>query len=449
MLLISMGGFHFGYNALITNIMSIALTDFLYKIPEENQEKEIGNLGFYFAIGTLLSSLSLGVLTKKFGRIRLLFIIEILGLVVYSLHLIKSLVLLKILRFFLGVIAGINFSLAPSICKELLPKTIGTLGGNFTWFFDVIFEFFVSFFPFIFGGNQGLFDFWRPIMAFGLLISMIRITGFLIILREVESPNFYFEKYNDPMLIKDKILKEMKIFYSEESAKIKTEKIIKHQMKMKNRKLIKKKKIGMLSLCQKHYRRRFSVITTMNILSQLTGLSFMMFFSYQLFEEINNSGAVMVIAQTAGMAIGGIIGMFAFKFKRKKSMILSYGVSAFFLFSLTLALLFDLIVVLVISMLIYITSVSFSSSVFSVYMPEVLPPFPIGVAVAFRHLMAAFIGKTSPFFLKIFGVEIMLLFFGVCCCFSCGFIACFAVESKGKSMHEVCEGFECGEKKKA
>lgn len=117
----SLGGAYFGFYIAIFNPMGDPLLKKVYKISDENYGSMDGNMNLYFSLGALFCVLLSGPVSDKIGRHTVVFIGEILALITYYGYTVKNIYILQIVRFFGGIIAGINTATAQLYIKELMP----------------------------------------------------------------------------------------------------------------------------------------------------------------------------------------------------------------------------------------------------------------------------------------------------------------------------------------
>ena len=99
-----------------------------------------------------------GKLVKRFGGVKLMFMLEGLSILVAVLHLIKSFGLLLVLRVLTGVAGGISLGVIPPLLHDFFSAEKASLGGILCYIVVMVFITLAALMNNIFGGVQGLAD---------------------------------------------------------------------------------------------------------------------------------------------------------------------------------------------------------------------------------------------------------------------------------------------------
>ena len=148
----------------------------------------------------------------------------------------------------------------------------------------------------------------------------------------------------------------------------------------------------------KEYRWRVFVSITLNILQQLTGINYFIFFSVKTFDEINNTGLLMFFISTNSMLLAYFPGKyFGDKYGRKWNMLVG---NIFLSVNVVLLAIFTYIEwypIYWLPLLVYVNAFSWGiGGSLLAYMGEILPPVGAMFGFAVQWFMAAVVGKVSP-----------------------------------------------------
>ena len=151
-----LSNYYFGYYLVIANVLAPALTESVFEIDENNQEKVTGNFGFLFALGCIISNLLAGFLTKNIGRVKLILLMELCKIICAFLYRIENLPIFLTIRVFLGILGGIGLGLVPLLCSEMLPMRLRAYGGTSSFTLITVFQIVASLQNPLLGGKEGL-----------------------------------------------------------------------------------------------------------------------------------------------------------------------------------------------------------------------------------------------------------------------------------------------------
>lgn len=444
MLTVSLGGFHFGYyTVIITNILSEPLTKGVFKLEKSEGYQLMSNIGVCFSVGCLIASIFTGSLTKRIGRVHSLVLFDVISIFVYFLMAVENSFQLQAMVVLSGFIAGLNYSVIPSLSTEMLPDRIATMGGAASFLFFVVSMFIPSLFRPLFGGYDNLLNNWKLLVSMGGFIALLRLVCLTCLLHGHDSPSYYLQniKNNDRRLMK-KIYHELTCFYERDCSKKKAEFLVKQQKELDG---VQKKKKGYFYVFKKQFRSRFFFALFINLFSQLTGVTFLSFYSFQLFEEINGTGTLMTIILNGGKIIAAAICLRIAKFPRKSLLSISYFLTSFFMLIVIISLYNELIWLLGIALFLYVIAVSMVFSVLGVYIAEILDPYPIGLVYCFKFIIVAGINFLLPVISE--GGGFMYAFWAFMISSAVGgvYVYFYCHETKGKTRIEIVNEF-LGEK---
>lgn len=187
----------------------------------------------------------------------------------------------------------------------------------------------------------------------------------------------------------------------------------------------------------------------LNLFSQFTGVTFLSFYSFQLFEAINGTGTLMTIILNGGKIIAAAICLQIARFPRKSLMYMSYFGTSFFLIIVIISLYNELIWLMGIALFFYVISTSIQFSILGVYSAEILDPYPIGLAYCFKFLIVAGVNKLLPIISE--GGGFLYAFWGFMISSAIGgvYVYTYCKETKGLTRLEIVKEFlDKGKKKK-
>ena len=404
MLTLVLSNFYFGYFIMIGGVLSPALTELVYEIPEDDRNQVAGNFGFFLAVGCIFSSMLSGVLTRYIGRVKLIIVLEICRIICCLIYRIEDLNVFYSMRFASGFLGGLGLGLVPLIVNEMIPTDLTGYGGSLS-FTLIAFGLFIGSLQSTFlGGKEGLEEHWKNVLTWPIILSVIVIILVLLTMFGMESPNYYYERYAGKSdVLKEKVLAYARRFYTESSADQFTNDFIAEKKRI--REASKGKSITFKSLFGPKYRKQFALGCSLNILQQLTGINFLMFFATQLFDEISGNGATMTLVFGVGLFIGASCSILVINRGRKPGMLYSTMVLVFSLIILAVGINLEIAFVAGIGMFLYVWSFCLGfASIFSVYVVEILPPLGSGLAFSSQWVAAAIIGLIGAPMLDLIGI---------------------------------------------
>lgn len=148
-----------------------------------------------FSIGCFVGLIFEGWLTVKVGRIRLIYVLEVLNIVHALLYRIQILNVLLFLRLTTGLVAGISTAFIPVLCHDMFPADKASYGGTFAYFFLVAFIVFAYFQDMIFGGVEGLKTHAATVLSLPIYFGVVRLICMSLYLVKLESPHYWIEVF--------------------------------------------------------------------------------------------------------------------------------------------------------------------------------------------------------------------------------------------------------------
>ena len=187
---------------------------------------------------------------------------------------------MMIARIISGFVSSVGAVIGAVTLKEMMPERCFNTGGVSGYLFLVVtreLAWLTS--PLFHNNKENIANNWRLILACPIVLSVPRIV--LLVANfgfgRVEPPNFWYEKYRDlkdQMGLKEKLETCYNQFYTEQSVEFIVNSAISEFNATKN--LWRPNCLSMLS---NRYRRRLMHVICLNVMQQLTGINFLIFFS--------------------------------------------------------------------------------------------------------------------------------------------------------------------------
>ena len=243
-----------------------------------------------------------------------------------------------------------------------------------------------------------------------------------------------------PPVVREKLEFWFSRVYVEEDVQPKIEQTLRDFLKIQE-----KQSPNFKAILSKQYGFRFFVACAVNILSQLSGINFLIFYSTSIFDKISGNGAFMSLVIAVSNICGAVVGLFTIeKFGRRFN--LMYG-------SLVMAICFGILVtgitlsskiMTTLSVVCYMICFAVSlGGTMPIFVAEIIPAVGVGISASVQWLTAALIGKLVP--LVPFGPRITLSFFIFCLIFTALFANYACIETKGLTEREVEEVYKGGQ----
>ena len=447
MMVLVFSNYYFGYYLMVGGVLAPTLTELVYELPEEERNQVAGNFGFFLSVGCIFSNMFSGMLTRYIGRVKLIIVLEICRIICSLIYRIENLYVFYAMRFASGFLGSFGLALVPLIINEMIPSNLTGYGGCLAFTMITLFLIVGSIQSPLLGGKEGLQEHWQNVLTWPIALSIVSIVLVLLTMFGMESPNYYYEHYADKEnVLKEKILAYAKRFYTDKSAEQYTNDFIAEKKRI--REASKGKKITLKSMFGPKYRKQFLLGCALNMLQQLTGINFMMFFATQLFDEISGNGAFMTIVLAVGMFVGSLTSVFVVNGGRRTGMLYSTMLLVISHIILVFAISYEIALLASIGMFMFVWSFSLGfASIFAVYIVEILPPVGVGLAFSTQWVTSAIIGLAGAPMLDLVGVEVIIIVFIVCSVISCLIFWLVCKETSGKTEEEIRYAFT-GEKAK-
>lgn len=266
-----------------------------------------------------------GPLSNTIGRVRWLIVLEAIGITLGYAYTIKSRMVLYIARALSGVISGSNSAIGLVAISEMFPGSISGFSGLFLYIVLTGFILLTSFFrPFLGNDDQKLADHWQLIMALPSAIGIIRLVCLLVFFKggAFESPGYFFANArgeSGAVELRNKLRDWFSQVYQPSCVDSKTDDAIEDF-----RKAQQKDEPTLVAMCTSTYRYRFITCCVLNVLQQLSGINFLIFFSTKIFDKLSGNGSTVTVVIGVSNVLGGVLGSFTIgKFGRKFN--LMYG----------------------------------------------------------------------------------------------------------------------------
>ena len=446
---LALGGYYFGYYIGITNPMADPLTTY-YNIDKDSITGFKGNINSFFSLGAMVSVFLVGPLSNIIGRVRVLILAEVIGIITSYLYTIKSVPLLLTLRAVGGVITGINSGVGPVALSEMFPGPITGFGGLFLYFSITSFILLGWISAPICGNSQAcLVKNVKIIFAWPGAVGILRLILLMVLFKfgALESPGFYLNKIKPgktpPQEVASKT-ESIKGWYATVYAEQDVDQVVAKTLE-EHEEASSKVQPGFVTMFSANYRFRLITAVLMNIFQQLSGVNFLIFYSTQLFNTISGNGPFMSLVIAGANICGAIVGLFTIeRLGRRFNMM--YG-------ALLQCICFILLIVgsklvdtnKTISSIISTASVCFYMIGFAVglggtmpiFCAEIIPAVGVGIAASMQWLTGAGIGQLVPIFLKQFGPDALIGFFAACLVVTFFFSNFACVETKGMDEQDV------------
>ena len=442
-----------GYNDVIGNVIAIPMTKHIYKLSKEEQLQMTGNFYVSLSVGAVLACMSVSVFANLIGRTRSLLLIEAAKTLACVVMNIKNLKVFMGMMMVSGFLAGVQGSIVMILMRELFPPKISDKSGFLFYITASSFATVAGYLGVAFGSEEKLAENWRVAISWPALVSLMSFSGVLFLLGCNESPQFYVETEKDFKKLTAKMFGTMSKIYNKESAlkfidyklfevRKKLNFLMKQMMESKRKlsegKIVDKK--DWRALFTRRYLTQIVLGTALSMLKELAGVSIILYFSTQFFDDIfeDGKGAGITLILSIGYFVGALLSYFSIILGRRSGWLLTS-------IAHSLALLGMIVGVIQVSWWIvavsgFIYTVSYTpglGSILRLYLVEILPPSGIAVASTLKWVLLAWLCAVVPTAQIEYGVLTILefhFFFSVVVCiviFSCVF------ETDGLSNEEI------------
>ena len=324
-MVLAFGGYYFGYEVGIMNPMASPLGKIVYGLDDKQYPDFEANVNSYFTIGALIAVGLAGPISNTVGRIRWLIALEVFGIALGYVYTMKSLTLLYLARAVSGIISGSNSALGLVAISEMFPGSIAGFSGLFLYIVLTGFILLTSFFkPFLDNSDEKLAEHWKFIMILPSFVGAVRLVCLLVFFKfgAYESPGYFFASLrgeSGAVELREKLYDWFSQVYQPSVVDQKTDDAI-----ADFRKAQQKDEPTLAAMFSSSYRYKFLTCCVINIMQQLSGINFLIFFSTKIFDELSGNGSTVTVVIGISNVLGGIVGSFTIgKFGRKFN--LQYG----------------------------------------------------------------------------------------------------------------------------
>ncbi len=440
---LALGGFYHGFCVSIFNPLAGPLLTHVLGIDKAEQPEKFDyyNGAFYavFSVGAMAGVFSVGALSNRFGRVPLMFFGEVLALGNAFLYLVRDVRVIIGARFVSGVISGIN-PIAGIVLSELVGKSAAAVGNAFAYFIFTA-AVFAGFVTQNVLSKQQMVDHYRELLMATSVISFARICV-LTPLIKTDTPKFLYLSSPFKEEAEFLIRRCYSTIYKEEEVEALTREAM-ETFKMQG----ETNKVSVKALFSSNFRLRLFSGCFLAFGQQCCGISFIIFFSTKVFDEISGNGKTITLVVGVANMAGAALSMYLIgKCGRKFDIVWGCFVQTVCLFGLLVGIEYKLDWLMVIATAGYI--LGFAAGIggtYIAYLTEILPPSGVGIAMSLQWVLTAAIGQFTPRLSTIFGPKAVLLGFAVTCFLLFLGTSVFLIETKGKSQQEVMIQFEKGD----
>lgn len=432
-LLLASSGLFFGYLIGNFNTFGDGFLEKIHNITNKKEREEIlGNINLAFLAGGLSCALIASLIIEGLGRYRSLLLLSFGKLCVAGLFMVQSINVLYLGRFIGGFFGCFSTFIAPLMMKENLPlKYGGTISASFYIFLTGGILISYAF------GNPTAIEHWRYVLGGPLIIEVPALLLYLFVFR-MESPKTIVSKSDN---VEANLYDNFLYIYSEEGARAETDKLVAEQREASN---VEGSKVGFLDLFGPEYRLQFFLGFLLNLLNQLTGINFLVFYSKSIYEKVGLDNADTLTFFMGMMNFVGafiVTGLGSFIGKRT-SLVSGLGLQAVSYFIFLLGLTFNKGILVIIGSYLYVLSFAISlGGMLYVYLADIVPPIGLSFASLSQWLVACVVGKYAMTITNHFGEFYVFFFFMIISFVGCFIFAGYSVETQGKSDAQIKQEF--------
>lgn len=443
MILVASGGYYFGFFAGAFNSLGTELLKNVYGITEKSEITSVNSrITMFFTIGNLFGVLIVTYLTDRIGRRKLLILSEMICFVLFFGYLVENLWCLLAVRFFGGLVGGINCAMVPIYITEVIPRTKSGVGNILSCVVGVSFTFLALAMEMVFGIDRLLKN-WRLVFCWPLPISLVRIVLMLIFIR-TETPIHYLKSTKgDALLARKKILNALRKIYTPESA----EKAFRVMVESDSRQSTQFRLLNMQEgggepgLLSKKYRLRMLTGVVLQIGQQFSGINFLIFFSRDFFEKVSQNGGTMAFVIGAANIFGALLGLkFINYFGRKANMQFGVLVQGLSFLAIYYSIHFQHFIYIIPPIAVSLYMASFAQGMGATmvsFLTEILPPQGVGYSFIVQFIASSIIAGYSQKVEELVGSHNVILGFGLICFVLFFFIDLLVLETKGKDDLQI------------
>jgi SP family galactose:H+ symporter-like MFS transporter len=427
-LLLASGGLFYGYLIGTFNNFGDAFLQNIYSVSaKEDKIAILGNLNFYFLVGGLLSTVTASFIFEALGRYKSILLMCLAKIAVLCLFLVQNIYVLYVGRFVGGYLGCFSTFIVPLMIKETIPlKYAGTLSASFAIFITggILIAYGV--------GSPDATAYWRLVLS-GLLITEVPTFFMFLFYFKMESPKSIFANSRS---LKDDLYENYLYIYTEEGAKEQAE-IFMQDMNSVNESA---STITIGEVLGPQYRLQFLLGFMLNVLNQLTGINFLIFYSKSIFEKIGLQNAESLTFYLGAINFFGAIFVTNFGALIGKRPILTSGLGvqsvSYFAFLCGLILKNGLLVVIGAYSFVFAFSVSLGGMMY-VYLADIVPPIGISFASIGQWVVACVVGKYAMVITEAVGEFQVFYFFMITSFIGCILFAGYSVETQGKTDSQI------------
>lgn len=274
----------------------------------------MGLLSFLFSLGCLAGLLLEGWLTVVVGRIRLVFLLEVLCIVNCYMYTVNSYHLLLLIRVTTGFISGLTSAFIPALCRDMFPPSKASLGAVLTYLFIVAFTLIAGLQDIIFGGRAGMKEHFKLIICWPLVFGILRAVLLCWTLLRVESPEYWLETFTGD---DEKLRRDLQAYYSIIYLREDADELAEIRIEDKHQDLEDHDEgQGFLQMFSHKYKRRFVLGVLLYQFKILGGINILWFFSTYIFNRVSGNGNIITIVIGVVNMFSGIVAMYFQRFKR-------------------------------------------------------------------------------------------------------------------------------------